>query len=92
MLRRRDRHHDRRAAAEPLRGERHALRVVAGRRRDHAARAARAGGRLRHLVVGAAQLEREHRLQVLALEQHAVAEARATAPARARAAISIATS
>ena len=30
---------------------------------------------MRHLVVGAAQLEREHRLLVLALQQHAVAEA-----------------
>ena len=33
----------------------------------------------RHLVVRAAQLEREHRLQVLALEEQAVAEARESA-------------
>ena len=73
-VRRGHRHDDRRRAAELLRGERHALRVVAGGGRDHAARAL--GGReVRHLVVGAAQLEREHRLLVLALEQHAVAEA-----------------
>jgi hypothetical protein len=45
--------------------------VVAGRRRDDAA--PRPRRQVRHLVVGAAQLEREHRLQVLALEQHGVA-------------------
>jgi hypothetical protein len=72
-VRRRDRHHDRRLAREPLRGERDALRVIARGRRDDAARTL--GGRqVRHLVVGAAQLEREHGLLVLALEQHAVAE------------------
>ena len=73
-LRRGHRHHDHRAAAELLRRERDALRVVARARRDHAL------GQLRrrqvgHLVVRAAQLEREHRLQVLALEQQAVAQA-----------------
>ena len=73
-VRRGHRHHDRRRAAEPLRRERDALRVVAGGRRDHAARAF-GRGQVRHLVVGAAQLEREHRLLVLALEQHAVAQA-----------------
>ena len=73
-VRRGHRHHDRRAARQPLRGERHALRVVARGRGDHALRAL--GGRqVRHLVVRAAQLEREHRLLVLALQQHAVAEA-----------------
>ena len=72
-VRRGHRHHDRRGAAEPLRRERDALRVIAGGRRDDAARAL--GGRqMRHLVVRAAQLEREHRLLVLALQQDAVAE------------------
>ncbi len=67
------RHHDRRGAAEPLRRERDALRMVARRRGDDAARAL--GRReMRHLVVRAAQLEREHRLLVLALEKDAVAE------------------
>jgi hypothetical protein len=72
--RRGHRHHDDRATAQPLRRERHALRVIAGRRRDHPPREF-VGRQPRHLVVGAAQLEREHRLQVLALEQHGVAEA-----------------
>ena len=77
-VRRGHRHHDRRRAIELLRGERDTLRVVAGRGRDDAARAL--GGRqMRHLVVRAAQLEREHRLLVLALEEQAVAE-----PARQR--------
>ena len=53
--------------------------------------ATRAGGEAGHLVVGAAQLEREDRLQVLALEEAAVAE-----PLRERGAscsgVSIATS
>ena len=44
--RRGDRHDDHRPAAQPLRRERHALRVVAGARRDHAAAQARfAAGR-----------------------------------------------
>jgi hypothetical protein len=50
---------------------RHALGMVAGRSRDHAARQ-RVGLELRHLVIGAAQLEGEHRLHVLALEQDTV--------------------
>ena len=72
-LRRRHRHHDHRAAAEFLRGERHALCVVAGAGGDDAARELRAR-QVDHLVVGAAQLEREHRLQVLALEQQPVVQ------------------
>jgi hypothetical protein len=64
--------HDRRDA-EPLGGERHPLGVVAGGRADHAARQ-----RLRvepgDAVVGAAQLERVHGLEVLALEAHGTAE------------------
>ena len=77
-VRGRDRHDDRRRAAQPLRRQRHPLCVVARRRRDDALRAL-GGGELRHLVVGAAQLEREHALLVLALQQHAIAE-----PARQR--------
>jgi hypothetical protein len=38
--RRGDRHHDDRATAEPLRRERHPLRMIAGARRDYAARKA----------------------------------------------------
>jgi len=73
-LRRGHRHDDDGAAAELLRGQRHALRMVAGAGRDHAA-LERGRRQVRHLVVRAAQLEREHRLQVLALEQQRVAEA-----------------
>ncbi len=40
---------------------------------------------VRHLVVGAAQLEAEHRLRVLALEQHAGCRAAPTGAARRRA-------
>jgi hypothetical protein len=77
-VRRRDGHHDGGVAAELLRGERYPLRMVAGRGCDDAARPLRRG-EVRHLVVGAAQLEREDALLVLALQQHAVAE-----PARQR--------
>jgi hypothetical protein len=65
-------HHDGRFAAEFTRRERHALGVVACRHRQYAGRAlglAQSG----HLVVGAAQFEGKHRLQVFALEQHAMA-------------------
>jgi len=74
-VRRRPRHHDHRRDAAPSSRERDALRVVASRRTDHAALAL---GRAEadDLVVGAAQLEREHRLEVLALEQDAIAETR----------------
>jgi hypothetical protein len=68
------RHHDHRGNATALRSKRHALRMVARRGADDAA----PGDRFRevgNLVVGAAQLEREHRLQVLALEQHGIADA-----------------
>ena len=68
------RHDNGRRATQLLRRQRHALGMVAGRGRDHAA-----GQRIRlevhHLVVGAAQLEREHRLHILALEQDAVVRA-----------------
>jgi hypothetical protein len=77
--RRRHWHHDHGPAAQALRRERHALRMVAGARRDHATAQARLG-QPGHLVVGAAQLEREDRLQVLALDEERVAH-----PARQRA-------
>ena len=67
------RHHDRRRDAAPPGGERDALRMVAGRGADHAA-PGDGLGKMRDLVVRAAHLEREHRLQVLALEQHGVAQ------------------
>ena len=85
------RHDDQRPAAELARGERDALGMVAGRGADHAARQL-LRREVRHLVVGAAQLEAEHRLRVLALEQHLVAEPGREARRRRRAAISIATS
>ncbi len=72
--RRGERHDDSGARVEALRGKGDALRVVAGAGADHAARE-RLGRKVRHLVVGPAQLEREHRLLVLALEQHVVAGA-----------------
>jgi hypothetical protein len=48
--------------------------MIAGRRTDDAARTD-LFGQLCDLVVGTAQLEREHRLHVFALEQHGVADA-----------------
>ncbi len=63
------RHHDGGPDTEFLRGQRDTLRMIAGGGADDAA----LEGLLRqahHLVVGAAQLERKHRLQVLALEAH----------------------
>ena len=72
--RRRLRHHDDGAKAERAAGVGDPLGVIAGARRDDAAGAfltAQAGD----LVVCAAQLEAEDRLQVLALEQHPVTEA-----------------
>ena len=61
------------AQAEVARGEGDALRVIAGARRDDAARALGVG-EVGDPVVGAAQLVAEDRLQVLALEQDLVAE------------------
>src|SRR6185312_12944425 len=72
-LRGRLRHDDHRGHAASASGERDALRVIAGRRAYHAA-ARDCLREMRDLVVGAAQLEREDRLQVLALEQNARAE------------------
>ena len=67
------RHDDHRGDAAAVRGERHALGVIAGGGAHHAATGSQLG-QVSDAVVGAAQLEREHRLQVLALEQHAVPE------------------
>ena len=64
-------HHDQRPAAQPLRRERDALRVVAGRRGDHATLQGFRRQR-RHLVVRAAQLEGEDGLHVLALQKQRV--------------------
>ena len=68
-----DGHHDDGLAPQLARTQRHALRMVAGRRADHTALELR-GRELGHLVVGAAQLEAEHRLGVLTLQQHLVAQ------------------
>ena len=72
--RRGGRHDDQRVDAERAAGHGDALGVVAGRRGDDAAPAFRLG-EAAHAVVGAAHLEREGRLQALALEQDGVAEA-----------------
>ena len=53
--------------------QRNALGVVASRCSDHAARQL-LRRQLRQFVIGAAHLEGEHRLQVLALEQNLVAD------------------
>jgi len=74
QFRRGARHDDGRLDAQLPGRQRHTLRVVAGRSGDHAARQF-LGRKLRQPVVGAAHLEREHRLQILALEQNLVAEA-----------------
>ncbi|OSR67940.1 hypothetical protein BV326_04072 [Pseudomonas syringae pv. actinidiae] len=67
------RHDDGRQNAQLFRRQRQALRVIARRRRDHAA----CGffcGQLGELVVRAANLEGEHRLQVFALEKYLIAQ------------------
>jgi hypothetical protein len=75
-LRRGGRHHDHGAAAQLACPQGHALCMVAGRGADHALLQL-LGRQVRHLVVGAAQLEAEHGLLVLALEQHLVVQAAA---------------
>ncbi len=72
-LRRRLRHDDERAQAEVSGGERHALRVVAGARGNHAGGPLRLR-QVRNAVIGAAQLEAEDRLQVFPLEADIVAQ------------------
>ncbi|MNQ40002.1 hypothetical protein D3C85_536410 [compost metagenome] len=73
--RRGGRHDDGRGRAAFRRRQRHALRVIARRGADDAARqlGLAQGG---DLVVGAANLEREDRLQVLALQQGGTVEPR----------------
>jgi len=66
-------HDDDRPAADLGGGKGHALGVVAGGGADDAALQL-GRGEVGNLVVGAAQLEGEHRLHVLALEIEAVAE------------------
>ena len=74
-LRRGLRHDDGGVQSELARGERDALRVIAGAGGDHAARAL-IRVEVRDAVVGAAQLEAEDGLQILALEMDARAEPR----------------
>ena len=73
-LRRGHRHHDHRLAAQTMGRQGHALRMVAGRGTDDATLELR-WREVRHLVVGAAQLEAVHGLLVFALEQHGVVQA-----------------
>ena len=72
-LRRRLRHHDHRTQSELARRVGDALRMIAGARGDDAARALLVG-QVRDAVVGAAQLEAEHRLLIFPLEENGVAE------------------
>ncbi|MCY1520347.1 hypothetical protein D9M68_551220 [compost metagenome] len=67
------RHHDGRFDAQLPRRQRQALGMVAGRCGDHAPRAL-FRAQLHHTVVGTTDLEGVDRLQVLALEQHLVAQ------------------
>ena len=67
--RRRQRHHDHRAQAQPLRVVRHTLRVVAGRRGDDALDRLPDVDQRRQLVQRAALLERRGELQVLELQE-----------------------
>jgi hypothetical protein len=89
-LRRRRRHDDHRPTAELGRRQRHALRMIAGRRTDHATLQL-FGREMNDLVVGAAQLEGKNRLQVFALEQHRL-PIRADRPGAKSSGVSIATS
>ena len=68
------RHDDHGADPEVAGGERDALRVVARTRRHHAPRAF-LHAQVRDAVVRAADLVAEHGLEVLALQEHGVAEA-----------------
>ncbi len=72
-------HHDGRLDAQLPCCQGQALGVVARRGGDHAARQF-LGAQLGQLVVGPANLEGEHRLQVFALEQDLVAQALAQLP------------
>jgi hypothetical protein len=68
------RHHDERGNAPGARGEGDALCVVARGCADDAARGHRRR-ELCHLVVGAANFERKHRLEVFPLEENAIVQA-----------------
>ena len=67
------RHHDDGAAAELPCTQSHPLGMVPGARGDHTA-AQLLLGELGHAVVSTTQLEGEHRLKVLAFQQHLIAE------------------
>ncbi|KPB92289.1 Uncharacterized protein AC502_5511 [Pseudomonas syringae pv. maculicola] len=67
------RHDDGGQNAQLFRRQRQALGVIARRGRDHAA-CGLFCGQLGELVVRAANLEGEHRLQIFALEQHLIAQ------------------
>ncbi len=67
-------HHDDCLAAQLIGGQRNTLRMIAGRCGNDAALEL-LRRQLRHLVIGAAQLEGEHGLHVLAFQQHMVAYA-----------------
>ncbi len=67
------RHHDGRLHAHVPSRVGQALGMVAGRRRYHTTGSLLVG-QLRQLVIGTANLEGEHRLQIFALEQDSVAQ------------------
>ena len=64
--RRRHRHHDHRTAPQSFGGQRHALRMIAGRRADYAA-GSLFFGEMHHLIESAAQFEGKNGLRVFAL-------------------------
>ena len=68
-----DRHHDHGARAQFAASQRHTLRMVAGRRTNHATLEL-LGRELRHFVVRPAQLETEYWLLVFALEQYGITQ------------------
>src|SRR3569623_1021147 len=74
-VRRGARHDDERLDAEAAGGERHALCMIAGGGGDYALGALRCA-QVDDLVIGAAQLEGDHRLQIFAFQQHVVVETR----------------
>jgi hypothetical protein len=72
-LRRRLRHHDRGRDPQPLRRERDTLRMISGARRNDPP-GALGLGQVGDPVVGAAQLEAEHGLLILTLDEHRIAQ------------------
>ena len=85
-LRRGDRHDDGGSDAELLRREGNALGMIAGRGTDDAL-VARRRREACDAVIGAADLERKDRLQVLALQQDLAVKARAEARHRVKGAL-----